>query len=88
LPVIPLRAGAKQGENRMNLTPDIKERIDEMPYAQMLSCWRFAPIGDPMFQGEVGEYFRKEMLEKRNTEDNPASTSKAVGWERSAGPAM
>ena len=32
-----------------------KRHIDNLTYGQLLSRWRFAPIGDPWFQGETGE---------------------------------
>ncbi len=35
---------------------DYKDIIDNMSYEQLLSRWRNAPVGDPIFQGEVGEY--------------------------------
>jgi hypothetical protein len=33
-----------------------------------------------MFQGEIGEYFRQNMLEKKAKEENPAAVSKRIGW--------
>jgi len=38
------------------MTDEMKARIDEMSYVQLLTKWRHAPIGDPMFQGETGDY--------------------------------
>jgi len=46
------------------LTEELKKQIDNMDYQQMLYKWRFSPIGSPYFQGEVGDYFAKVMLEK------------------------
>ena len=61
-----------------------KERmawIDEQSHEVLLSRWRFAPIGDLFFQGEVGEHYTRVMMEKRQSSgDNGVSASKAVGW--------
>ena len=59
-----------------------KMLIDEMSYESMLSLWRFAPSGHPMFQGETGEYFAKVMAEKRDQIGNNAhvAISKSIGW--------
>ena len=42
-----------------------KKWIDEASYQELLAKWRFAPIGDPMFQGELGEYFQTVMSRRR-----------------------
>lgn len=65
-----------------NLTPEIKDRIDKMDYVAMLRAWRFSPSGDPLFQGEVGDYFKKVMLEKRDALPSGAhpAASKLIGW--------
>ncbi len=42
-----------------------KASIDSMDYESMLSLWRNAPVGHPMFQGETGDYYSKVMAEKR-----------------------
>ena len=44
----------------------IKKAIDDMPYEEMVKKWRLAPAGDLLFQGEIGEYFSKVMVEKRS----------------------
>ncbi len=63
----------------MKLTEKLKKEIDEMDYASMLSQWRFAPVGTPIFQGESGDYFLKVMAEKRKTTDH-VKVSKTIGW--------
>lgn len=66
----------------MKLTDDLKKQIDGMSYGALLSQWRFAPVGAPMFQGESGNYYAKrmnEMREKRGPEEHSA-TSKDIGW--------
>lgn len=60
---------------------ETKRAIGSMSYKEMLRRWRFAPIGDPLFQGESGEYFRQKMVEKRAAEQNPATVPKRIRWE-------
>lgn len=56
-----------------------KEWIDNASYEQLLVRWRYASIGDPIFQGECGEYYSKIMAQKRET-TNHVQASKNVGW--------
>jgi hypothetical protein len=64
-----------------------KNLIDAMPIREMLAKNRFAPLGDPYFQGETGDYFLKIMSEKRAAIGAEAWTqlSKSVGWELMSG---
>jgi len=64
------------------MTEEIKKRIDNMNYESMLSLWRNAPAGHPMFQGETGDYYSKVMAEKRNKVGDAAhiAASKSIGW--------
>lgn len=67
----------------MNLTPEVKSQIDSMSYTAMLSRWRFAAVGDPMFQGERGDYFAKRMKELREQpggQEQHVSASKSISW--------
>lgn len=67
----------------MDLTDDVKARIDSMTYVQLLGKWRCAPIGDPMFQGESGKYFEERMSKLRSEDGGDArhvAASKAIGW--------
>ena len=66
------------------MTEKLKKQINEMSYESMLSRWRFAPLGDPLFQGEIGDYFAKVMREKREKleEGEHARISKKIGWEK------
>ena len=50
------------------MTPEQKKWIDEASYEDLLRKWRFAPAGDPMFQGDTGEYYSKVMNEQRSAE--------------------
>jgi hypothetical protein len=61
------------------MNEQFKNWIDNADYEQLLSKWRFASVGDPMFQGEIGDYFRKVMSEKKKTA-NHVQASKNIGW--------
>jgi len=63
---------------------EMKEWIDNASYGQLLSHWRFAPIGDPFFQGEIGEYYSKVMSKRRDEvgDAKHVQTSKILGWEK------
>lgn len=64
----------------MDLTMDNKEHIDSLSYTQLLSKWRFAPVGDSWFQGETGEYWGKRMAELRDQGADHVGASKSIGW--------
>ena len=57
-----------------------KQWIDNASYETLLSKWRFATLGDPLFQGETGEYYAKVMFEKRKHCDH-VQASKNIGWK-------
>ena len=57
--------------------------IDNASYEQLFRKMRFAPIGDPFFQGDVGKHFMK-VFSIRRKEVGPAehtATSKRIGWD-------
>jgi hypothetical protein len=60
----------------------MREWIDGATYEELLSRWRFAPAGDPMFCGEIGDYYTEVIRRKRD--ELPAGeavrTSRAIGW--------
>jgi len=67
----------------MDLTSKNKASIDKMDYESLLYRWRNAPVGDPWFQGETGDYWKQRMTELRNV--NPAGhvqASKNIGWRQ------
>lgn len=66
----------------MELTKQNQEHIDSLSYQQLLERWRFAPIGDPWFQGETGEYWKRRMKELRDKGANHVQASKTIGWEK------
>lgn len=60
-----------------------KAWIDAASYEMLLRRWRFAPVGDPMFAGEIGNYYEEVMMRKKaETGDNGVSASKAIGWDK------
>lgn len=64
------------------MTPEIKQEINNMTYKEMLIHWRFDPVGSVYFSGEVGHYFEKVMLNKRDelTREGEARISREIGW--------
>jgi len=64
------------------IAEEMKKEIDRMNYEDMLRLWRFAPAGDPMFKGEVGEYYRETMKRKKSAlaAGDRVRASKSVGW--------
>ena len=61
---------------------ETKKLIDSMSYREMLSRWRFAKVGDPMFQGVVGDYYAEVMARKRTEigDEKHSKISKEIGW--------
>ena len=61
-----------------------KEWIDKASYRELLHRWRFAPIGDTTFHGELGKYYSKVMHEKKDALDHSeqVAVSKSVGWDQ------
>lgn len=66
----------------MKLTEENKKKIDSMSYEALLGHWRFAPSGDPWFQGETGEYWAQRMKELRAQGADHVGASKALGWDK------
>ena len=65
----------------MKLTPELKAKIDAKNVVQLLSGWRFTPAGDPMFQGESGDYWGKRLAELRDADPGAyVAASKSLGW--------
>jgi hypothetical protein len=65
----------------VKLTPENKAHIDGLSHRELLRRWRFAPFGDPWFQGETGTYWGRRLAELQDA-DPAAHTaaSKSVGW--------
>lgn len=73
-----------EGISMPEIDAKIKAQIDGMSYEQMLRRWRFAPSGDTIFQGDVGDYFAEVMKAKKNKlpHDEQVRISKNIGWSR------
>lgn len=66
----------------MKLTPETKAHIDAMNYERLLRQVRYAPIGDPWFQGETGKYWGERMAELKAADPGEAvAASKRIGWD-------
>ena len=66
----------------MTLTSELRTKIQNMSYEQMLQIVRFAKIGEPLMCGESGDYFLKTMNERKSTmpKSESVAISKRVGW--------
>lgn len=58
------------------------DQIDAMTYEQLFTTWRFSKSGHPLFQGDVGEHYKKVFFEKRKQVGDAEHTriSKKIGW--------
>lgn len=72
--VWPISARAGGGEI---MTDEQKATIDAMTQEDMARRWRFARAGDPLLQGDVGEYFAERF--NRLGGFTP-EISKKIGW--------
>jgi hypothetical protein len=63
------------------MTTEQKAWIDNATYFQLLERWRMAPIGDPMFLGDTGQYYSDTMKAKRAAvgQAEHVAASKAIG---------
>ncbi len=69
----------------MKLTEKNKQIIDSLSYENLLSRWRFAPLGDPWFADETGKYWAermKQLRERPNGNELHVEASKNIGWEK------
>jgi len=66
------------------MTEDQKRWIDGATYGQLLRRWRFAPVGDPFFQGDTGDYYAEALRRKKEEvgDDAAVSASKSIGWDK------
>jgi hypothetical protein len=65
------------------MTNEQKNWIDNASYRKLLRKWRHSPVGDPMFQGETGDYYAQVMRAKKHEVGQAAAVqaSKDVGWD-------
>jgi len=59
------------------MTPEEKAKIDNMTQEELCRRWRFAPVGDLLFQDDTGDYFQKRLKEKGGF---TPEISKKLGW--------
>lgn len=65
----------------METAEQIRARVDAMSMERLIRDNRFAPVGDPRFRGEEGEYRITRLAQLR--QQDPAgyvAASKFVGW--------
>ena len=63
------------------LDPTEVSKIDAMSLTEMLRLWRTAPVGDPMFEGAIGVYFKNRMCALRDKDPQGwTAASKSIGW--------
>lgn len=63
-------------------TDEMRKWIDVAGYETLLTRLRFAPVGDKLFAGEAGQYY-KAALKRRAREIgivSEAAISQRVGW--------
>ena len=66
----------------MKLTDKNKATIDAKSFEQLLSHNRFAPAGDPWFEGETGKHWLKRMADMKTRDPGAAvAASKSIGWD-------
>jgi hypothetical protein len=67
----------------MDLTPENKAYIDASDIYTLLYRVRFAPVGDPWFTGETGDYWMKRLAKVRAEDDSAyVQASQDMGWGR------
>ena len=65
----------------MKLTAELKAELDALPYEGLLRKWRTVPLGDPLFQGESGDYISERMSQLRSEGADHVASSKKIGWD-------
>jgi hypothetical protein len=65
------------------INENLKQKIDAMDYHSMLQLWRTSPLGNPLFEGDVGIYYAEVMKKKHNEigQDEHVRISKIIGWK-------
>ncbi len=78
------RMGAYLRKNQEVIKMDqaMKDWIDNASMEDLLRKQRYAPLGDPLFQGEIGQYYAQKMGEKRKEvgPEEYTAASKRIGW--------
>lgn len=58
---------------------ELKNQIDQMTHLELCRKWRFADAGDPLLQGEAGDYFKHRLF--GDLGGFTPAISKAIGWK-------
>ena len=67
-------------DKTMKLKIQLKTYIDSLEYIALLRRWRCLSMGDPLFQGESGAYFKKRMQRLEQADPDAAvKASRIVG---------
>ena len=63
-------------------TEEMRKWIDNASYLELLRRWRFASVGSPWLQGEIGDYYADAMRDRRAqvANDEHIRASKSIGW--------
>ena len=63
---------------------EMKTWVDNASYQDLLQKNRFSKIGDPFFQGEMGDYTLNAMQYKKEAlpDGGIVPISKRIGWKR------
>lgn len=64
----------------MDMTAELKAKIDKLDYFSLLEEWRYAPAGTPIFQGESGNYWRERMEYLRSLPGGIENAVAASKW--------
>lgn len=52
------------GDSDTHTVEEMKAIIDGMSREDLYRRWRFGVLGDPLLQGEVGDYFAQKLKER------------------------
>lgn len=65
----------------MELTLELKAKIDSWNVYDLLAKHRFLPPGDPLYQGLSGEYCINRLMELQSKDPEAyTKASKQIGW--------
>lgn len=62
----------------MDLSPELKAKIDGMSQEDLARRWRFDDLGSTFWQGESGQYAKDRFFQKLGGFTPPIS--KRIGW--------
>ena len=69
----------KVNDQELNVSNEMKSKIDNMSHYEMAHSHRFSPNGDPLHQGDVGKYFSNVFQNKFG--GFTPQISKQLGWK-------